>query len=152
MKKQQWDTDKVIDFVNWYLRSCKVITDSNCRFELENMEVINSFLNGDDYKLWWKKPGKEPFYKSKKLKQLEDILDSPLTDEEKLYIQDSVKLLEQESKSQSSDADLLQDIYDRNGMDVIANSDIYQQGFKDGLSYQSPGSKEQKADSDKFAL
>ena len=117
MKKQQWDTDKVIDFVNWYLRSCKVITDSNCRFELENMEVINSFLNGDDYKLWWKKPGKEPFYKSKKLKQLEDIL-------------------EQESKSQSSDADLLQEIYDRNGMDVIANSDIYQQGFKDGLSYK----------------
>jgi len=45
-----------------------------------------------------------------------------------------------------SDADLLQDIYDRNGMEIIANSDIYQQGFKDGLNYQPPGSKEQKVE------
>jgi len=44
------------------------------------------------------------------------------------------------------DADLLQDICDRNGMEIIANSDIYQQGFKDGLSYQPPGSKEQKVE------
>jgi len=35
---------------------------------------------------------------------------------------------------------------------IKAMQEYAQQGFKDGLSYQSPGSKEQKADSDKFAL
>jgi len=54
-----WNTDKVIDFVNWYLRLCKVITNNNCRFELENQSIIDSFFNGDDYKLWWNKLGKE---------------------------------------------------------------------------------------------
>jgi hypothetical protein len=54
-KEDQWTTDKIIDFVNWYLRLCKVITDKDCRFELENQSVIDSFLNGYDYKLWWNK-------------------------------------------------------------------------------------------------
>lgn len=52
-----WNNDKVIDFVNWYLRLCGIITDSNCRFELENQTIIDSFLKGDDYKLWWNKYG-----------------------------------------------------------------------------------------------
>jgi hypothetical protein len=47
--------DMLIDFGNWYLRLCKVITDSDCRFEIENREIIWSFLRGDDYKLWWEK-------------------------------------------------------------------------------------------------
>lgn len=54
-ENKTWNTDKVIDFVNWYLRMCKVTTDNDCRFELENMTVIESFLKGDDYKLWWNK-------------------------------------------------------------------------------------------------
>ena len=41
------------------------------------------------------------------------------------------------------DADLLQDIYDRNGMEIIANSDIYQQGFKDGLGYRKQDQSEE---------
>jgi len=54
-KEEQWTNGRVIDFVNWYLRLCKVITDKDCRFELENQNVIDSFLIGDDYKLWWNK-------------------------------------------------------------------------------------------------
>jgi len=53
--REQWTTDRVINFVNWYLRLCKVITDKDCRFKLENQSVIDSFQNGDDYKLWWNK-------------------------------------------------------------------------------------------------
>ena len=68
-QNKEWNTNKVIDFVNWYLRLCKVITDSNCRFELENMEVIDSFLRGDDYKLWWGKLGKESTFESKEVKE-----------------------------------------------------------------------------------
>jgi hypothetical protein len=54
-KEEKWATDRLIDFVNWYLRLCKIITDSDCRFELENQSVIDSFSRGDDYKLWWNK-------------------------------------------------------------------------------------------------
>jgi len=35
--------------------------------------------------------GKELLYKSDKLKKLQEIINSPLTDEERLYIQDSLK-------------------------------------------------------------
>ncbi|MFA5715030.1 MAG: hypothetical protein WC998_04790 [Candidatus Paceibacterota bacterium] len=68
--KELWTNDKVIDFVNWYLRLCKVITDKDCRFELENQNVIDSFLNGDDYKLWWDKLG---FNEQAKKEDIKDI-------------------------------------------------------------------------------
>lgn len=50
--------NKLIDFANWYLRLIKVTTDKDERFEIENREIIWSFLRGDDYKLWWNKIGK----------------------------------------------------------------------------------------------
>lgn len=40
--------DKVIDFVNWYVRLHKL----GVRYELENKTLIDSFKNGDDYKVW----------------------------------------------------------------------------------------------------
>lgn len=69
-----WNTDKVIDFVNWHLRMCKVITDSDCRFELENQNVIDSFLKGDDYKLWWRDDIAD--------KRIEELEQPEVTDEE----------------------------------------------------------------------
>ena len=54
LTEQTYTNDQLIDFVNWYLRLCKVVTDEDCRFELENQTVIDSFLKGDDYKLWWR--------------------------------------------------------------------------------------------------
>jgi hypothetical protein len=51
--------DILIDFANWYLRLIKVTSDKNERFEIENREIIWSFLRGDDYKLWWEKVGEQ---------------------------------------------------------------------------------------------
>lgn len=48
-----WDKDKVIDFVNWFIH----LKRFDVRHELENQEVIDSFLRGDDYRLWWDKEG-----------------------------------------------------------------------------------------------
>jgi hypothetical protein len=44
-----WTDNKVIDFVNWFIHLYKI----DDRFELENQTIIDSFLKGDDYKLWW---------------------------------------------------------------------------------------------------
>jgi hypothetical protein len=52
---EKWNDDKVIDFINWYINLHKI----DERFELENQNIIDSFLNGDDYKLWWDKVGQE---------------------------------------------------------------------------------------------
>jgi len=49
--------NKLIDFANWYLRLIKVTTDKDERYEIENREIVWSFLRGDDYKLWWNKFG-----------------------------------------------------------------------------------------------
>jgi hypothetical protein len=43
-----WTNDKVIDFVNWYLKLNRI----NPRFELENQTIIDSFLNGDPVEVW----------------------------------------------------------------------------------------------------
>ena len=48
MKDKKWNEDKVIDFVNWYVRLHKL----GVRYELENQTIIDSFKNGDDYKVW----------------------------------------------------------------------------------------------------
>lgn len=54
--------NQLIDFGNWYLRLIKVTTDKNERFNIENRDIIWSFLRGDNYKLWWEKLG---FYNDK---------------------------------------------------------------------------------------
>ena len=41
----------------------------------------------------------------------------------------------EQGEEEPNDAHLLQDIYDRNGMDLIVQSDIYLRGFEDGLGY-----------------
>jgi len=46
----RWTNNKVIDFVNWFLRLHKLPE----RYQLENMTIIESFQNGDDFKLWHK--------------------------------------------------------------------------------------------------
>ncbi len=46
--QEQWTNDKVIDFVNWYLK-IKRLPD---RFELENQTIIDSFLRGDPPEKW----------------------------------------------------------------------------------------------------
>jgi hypothetical protein len=43
-----WTNDKVIEFVNWYLKLNRI----NPRYELENQTVIDSFLNGDPVEVW----------------------------------------------------------------------------------------------------
>ncbi len=43
-----WTNDKVIEFVNWYLKLQKI----NPLYELENQTVIDSFLNGDPVEAW----------------------------------------------------------------------------------------------------
>jgi len=58
------------------------------------------------------------------------------------------KEIAEQGDEEPNDAHLLQDIYDRNGMDLIVQSDIYLSGFEDGLHYREP-IKPTKADSDK---
>ena len=50
-KPYHWTNDKVIDFVNWFLDLHKL----SFRYKLENQTIIESFKNGDDFKLWHKK-------------------------------------------------------------------------------------------------
>lgn len=47
-KKIFWNDDKVIDFVNWYLKLHKL----DFRYRLENRTIIESFKNGDDPSKW----------------------------------------------------------------------------------------------------
>lgn len=44
----QWNDDKVIDFVNWYLQ----VKNLDFRYSLENMNLIDSFKKGDDPNKW----------------------------------------------------------------------------------------------------
>jgi len=46
--QDDWNDDRVIDFVNWYIKLKKL----DVRYELENEEIINSFKSGQSYKLW----------------------------------------------------------------------------------------------------
>ena len=43
-----WSEDKLIDFVNWYVKLKKLPVN----YELENKTIIHSFLNGDDVSAW----------------------------------------------------------------------------------------------------
>jgi len=47
----EWTDDKVIDFVNWFMKLHKL----DFRYTLENQSIIDSFKNGDDYSLWHKR-------------------------------------------------------------------------------------------------
>lgn len=51
-----WDDNKVIDFVNWYLE----LHNLPFQYTLENITIIDSFKNGDNVSLW----------KNSKLKEL----------------------------------------------------------------------------------
>jgi hypothetical protein len=50
MKQFYWTNDKVIDFVNWFIDLHRLPD----RYKLENMTIVESFKNGDDFKLWHK--------------------------------------------------------------------------------------------------
>jgi hypothetical protein len=50
MKPYHWTNEKVIDFVNWFLDLHRLPD----RCKLENMTILDSFKNGDDFKLWHK--------------------------------------------------------------------------------------------------
>jgi len=50
-----WNEDKVIDFVNWYIKLKKLPFN----YELENRTIIESFIKGDDYKKWWNQNKKD---------------------------------------------------------------------------------------------
>jgi hypothetical protein len=62
-----WSDEKVIDFVNWFLKLHKI----DDRFQLENQTIIDSFKNGDSYEAWWEENcnlyyhDPEPFLKDK---------------------------------------------------------------------------------------
>ena len=43
-----WDDDKVIDFVNWYIELHKL----GVRYTIENRTIIDSFKNGDKATDW----------------------------------------------------------------------------------------------------
>jgi hypothetical protein len=45
----QWDDNKVIDFVTWYLKMTKL---HDHRFEIENQDILDSFKRGDAPELW----------------------------------------------------------------------------------------------------
>jgi len=48
MENKKWSDNEVIDFVNWYISLHKL----GFKYELENQTIIDSFKNGDDYKVW----------------------------------------------------------------------------------------------------
>lgn len=64
-KQSEWTTEKVIDFINWYVK-LKGLPE---RFELENQTIIESFLKGDDYKIW------KPVAQSDVIKNIEKLID-----------------------------------------------------------------------------
>ena len=43
-----WNTNKVIDFVNWYI-DLKELGENN---KLENFTIVESFLGGDSVDVW----------------------------------------------------------------------------------------------------
>jgi len=43
-----WNDDKVIEFINWYVKLHKL----DFRYTLENRTLIESFKNGDDASKW----------------------------------------------------------------------------------------------------
>lgn len=43
-----WDDNKVIDFVNWFLKLHKLPFN----YTLENREILESFKRGDDFSIW----------------------------------------------------------------------------------------------------
>lgn len=43
-----WTDEKVIDFVNWYIKLNKL----DFRYTLENKTILESFKNGDDVNIW----------------------------------------------------------------------------------------------------
>ena len=47
-KFYQWTDDEVFDFVNWYLD----LHELPFRYKLENKTIMDSFKNGDDFKVW----------------------------------------------------------------------------------------------------
>lgn len=49
----KWNDDKVIDFVNWFLKLHRIPS----RYELENLHIIESFLNGDSPEDWHTESG-----------------------------------------------------------------------------------------------
>lgn len=51
MKKFYWTNHNIINFVNWFLNLHKLPE----RYKLENQSLIESFKNGDNFKLWQKK-------------------------------------------------------------------------------------------------
>lgn len=57
-----WDDDKVIDFINWYLK----LHNLDFRYNLENKTIIESFKNGDDVSKWKKINYLEYYEKIKK--------------------------------------------------------------------------------------
>ena len=44
----EWNDKRVIDFVNWFLDLHKL----PFRYKLENMEILESFMRGDDFSVW----------------------------------------------------------------------------------------------------
>ena len=44
----EWTDESVIDFVNWFLELHKL----PFRYKLENMEILESFMMGDDFTVW----------------------------------------------------------------------------------------------------
>ena len=44
----EWTDKSVIDFVNWFLDLHKL----PFRYKLENMEILESFMRGDDFSVW----------------------------------------------------------------------------------------------------
>jgi hypothetical protein len=60
-----WNTNKVIDFVNWYVDLKKLGEN----YKLENQTIIDSFLRGEKVEVWkevecFAKPSVEKFYSS----------------------------------------------------------------------------------------
>ena len=48
LEKFEWTDKSVIDFVNWFLDLHKL----PFRYKLENMEILESFMRGDDFSIW----------------------------------------------------------------------------------------------------
>ena len=44
----EWNDESVIDFVNWFLDLHKL----PFRYKLENIEIMESFMRGDDFSVW----------------------------------------------------------------------------------------------------
>ena len=58
-QEKEWDDNKVIDFVNWYIKLNKL----DFRYTLENKNIIDSFKNGDKPEDWHEQPPQEGLHK-----------------------------------------------------------------------------------------